>query len=155
MTPGGYVSPYGKPRGVVDRLRAWCDRCRRDPASPWPGLGIIGDIEMVLRVLDNREWLESLRAGNDPEAATFAGELLGALDTIEATESAIATADRVIELPNGEYTDPPRAVEALAQEAHAARHDIGLVRDVLVKAGALADDDEETKLHDLLRALLT
>lgn len=149
--PGGYVSPYGKPEGLTERLRDWVDRACRDKSSPWPGTGILEDIKLALQFLDNREWLENLRATGDDTQRTFAGELLRTLDTVDAMQSA---ADRAAAYPGFSGADPVQVLEKVDDVATDALRQVDRIRDVLVEAGALADGDTETPVPDLLRALL-
>lgn len=160
---GEYVSPYGKPQGLAARLLEWAERMATDRSLPWAGLGIIEDLKLSAKVLNSREFLEHLRVHGDGEQAQFAQELLDMVDTVEACESAVYVAgDRRDLGADGRWTDPPRAIEILAgqvdeQEAAAAKaeQDFADVRAVLVQTGALAADDTETPVADLLRALLS
>lgn len=148
----GYVSPYGKPRGLAARLADWAERMGSDRQLPWAGTGIIGDLKLAAQVLNKREWLEMLRLSSDPDAHRFATEALADDETLEAVQDA---ADRA-QASNEKYSgaDPVAVIEQLDEAALAARRDYAAVRDVLVQAGALADDDTETPVADLLRALL-
>lgn len=160
---GEYVSPYGKPQGLAARLLEWAERMATDRSLPWAGLGIIEDIKLAAKFFNSREFLEHLRVHGDGKQAQFAQELLDTVDTVEACESAVYVAgDRRDLGADGKWTDPPRAIEILAgqvdeQEAAAAKaeQDFADVRAVLVQTGALAADDTETPVADLLRALLS
>ena len=140
-----YESPFGKPRGLVGRLADWADRMGKDRSLPWAGLGIIEDLRLMVQVLDKREWLEAMRLSDDPDAQRFARELLADNETVEAAEGAAYNAHHV---SDEAADDPVRAIEEL--DARLVR-----IRGVLVSTGALADDDTETDLADLLRALLS
>lgn len=150
---GQYVSPYGKPRGLAARLASAEARFRTDRSFPWQGTGIIEDLRLVVQILNKREWLEKLRLSDDPDAQRFAAEALADDETLEAVQDA---ADRA-QASNEKYSgaDPVAVIEQLDDAALAARRDYDAVRDVLVQAGALADDDKETPVADLLRMLLS
>ncbi len=142
----GYTSPYGKPRGLAQRLDEWAGRMGTDRSLPWAGLGIIGDLELAASILNRREWLESLRLSDDPEAQRFAAELLDDVDEWEAAEDAAA---HIKSLPGEPHALPPvDTIERLDAENAA-------VRDVLVSCGALAPGDKDTPIADLVRALLS
>ena len=104
-------------------------------------------------VLNKREWLEKLLLSDDPDAQRFAREALVGDETLEAVQDAVDRAQASAEKYLG--ADPVAVIEQLDEAALAARRDYAAVRDVLVQAGALADDDEETPVADLLRALLS
>lgn len=151
--PSHYVSPYGKPRGLAQRLADWAARMGTDSSLPWAGLGIIGDLKLASQLLNKREWLEAMRLSDDPEAQRFAEELLADNETYEAAEDAAA---HVKGLPDEDCAlDPVETIERLDAAALAAQQDYDRVRDVLVSCGALSDDDEETPVADLVRALLS
>lgn len=151
-----YESPHGKAPGLVARLLGWVDRMGTDRNLPWAGLGIIGDIKLAAQILNSREFLENLRTHGTPDEAEWAQILLADLDTLEAVESAVYTAGSRRDLgPDGQWTDPPRAIEILAEQATEAERDYRAVRDVLVSTGALSADDTETPVADLVRALLS
>lgn len=140
----GYVSPHGHLAGLRERLLRWCDRLGRDRSLPWAGLGIVNDLEVVVQLLNMREFAEWLRTNGDPAHARFADEIIEAQDALaDAGYQAPALADNVQGLD-----DENRQNEAQAMV-------LGDVRQVLVEYGALASDDRETPLPDLLRALLS
>lgn len=149
----GYVSPYGKPRGLAARLSQWASRMGTDRSLPWAGLGIIEDLRLAAQVLNKREWLEKLYLSDDPEAQRFAAEALADDETLEAMQDAADRAQASTEPYSG--ADPVAVIEQLDEAVLAARRDYEAVRDVLVQAGALADDDKETPVADLLRMLLS
>ena len=148
-----YVSPYGSPRGLAARLVNWAERMGTDRNLPWAGLGVIEDLKLAGYVLNKREWLEKLLLSDDPDAQRFAREALADDETLEAVQDAADRAQASAEKYSG--ADPVAVIEQLDEAALAARRDYAAVRDVLVQAGALADDDEETPVADLLRALLS
>lgn len=142
----GYVSPYGKPQGLAERLDNWAYRMRTDQSLPWVGLGIIGDIELATKLLNSREFLENLRTHGTPEQAEFAREILADLDTLDAADDA---SRHVKSLPGEAYAlDPVATIERLDADYLA-------VREVLVEVGALEGTDGKTPVADLLRALLS
>lgn len=147
-----YVSPHGKPRGLARRLSDFTAHvCSGTGRHLWAGLGIIEDLKLAAAILNKREFLESLRLSPDPDAQRFAAELLDDDETLEAVQSAADRAQQV-----GKYSgdDPVQIIEQLDDACAAARRDYDAVRSVLVETGALADDDTETPVADLLRALL-
>lgn len=149
----GYVSPYGKPRGLAARLSQWASRMGTDRSLPFAGLGVIGDIKLAAQVLNKREGLEKLLLSDDPDAQRFAREALCDDETLEAVQDAVDRAHGSPEPYSG--ADPVAVIEQLDEAVLAARRDYEAVRNVLVQAGALADDDKETPVADLLRMLLS
>lgn len=153
---GGYVSPYGLPSGLSGRLLAWVDRMGKDRSLPWVGLGVLEDMVLASRILNSREFLESLLVGGTGEQADYARELLADADTLDAIGDAIG---HIEGLPPGpgpgpEITDPVVAIEELDAAAARARREIEAIRDVLVEAGALTPGDRTTPLADLVRLLM-
>lgn len=49
-----YVSPYGKPDGITDRLKKWADDLGKDRTFPWAGLGLIADLQTAAALLEGR-----------------------------------------------------------------------------------------------------
>lgn len=143
---------YGQPRGLGKRLADWADRMGRDKSLPWAGLGILEDLKLAAKALNKREWLEALRLSPDPEAHRFADEALADDDTLDAVQYA---ADRAQMAGGNPGDDPVWIIEQLDQKASALAGDYDAVRAVLVETGALADEDTETPVAGLLRALLS
>lgn len=150
----GYVSrprppnrQFGTLAGLRLRLAEWVDRAGTDRSLPWIGLGIIQDLELVMRLLDLREFAEWLKLHGPAEHQAFAADILADQDTLEALSDALRTAGK------GNVTDPVKAVEMLDMEARDSEGE--KVRAVLVEMGALAADDEETDVPSLVRALLS
>jgi len=48
-----YISPYGKPEGLSDRLRKFADQLGKGNL-PWLGLGIIDDLKCAAAVIDGQ-----------------------------------------------------------------------------------------------------
>ena len=148
-TPGGYVpgyvSPHGHLSGLRDRLAKWVERMGRDRSLPWVGLGVVNDLEVTLQLLNLREFAEWLRVNGPPEQQGFAADILADQETLEAVRQAADMAGYRDE------PDPVRVVERLDDEVRA----LDAMRAVLVEKGALANDDYDTPLPDLLRALLS
>lgn len=139
-----YDPPFGKLSGLPDRIGSWCKRLR-SPGLPWAGLGLIRDLEMVMRLLTLREFGEFLRsrAGIDSE---WGDEIIAAADAADELEELQADIERAVPVEPGEiYAD---AVERAAKLGER-------MRAVLVETGALADNDTETDPADLLRLLLS
>ena len=137
-----YVSPHGCVSGLRDRLALAVERLRADRTLPFVGLGLIEDLEVVLQLLNLREFAEWLRVSGAPEHRSFALDILADQDTVAATRQAVDTAGHRNE------SDPVRAIEKMDDEIRA-------VRRVLIECGALASDDETTSVPALLRALLS
>lgn len=142
-----YASPYGKAAGLADRLAMWRDRLATDRTVTWFGTGLIADLELAMRLLDLREYAEWLKLHGPPEHQAFADDILSDQDTVDSVRQAVDTAGY------RHVSDPVKAVEMLDEESRGER--IADVRKVLVDMGALAADDLETNLPDLLRALLS
>lgn len=140
-----YVSPYGHLSGLRHRLRRALDRLGTDRSLPWVGLGLVNDLEVTLQLLNLQEFAEWLRVSGPPEHRAFADDILADQFTLEAVRDACDSAGQRNE------PDPVKAVENLQAELGAYDD----MRRVLVDTGALADDDTETPLPDLLRALLS
>jgi hypothetical protein len=140
-----HVSPHGHLSGVRGRLRQWIDRMGRDRTLPWVGVGLVKDLEVILQLLNLQEFAEWLRVNGPPEHRGFADDILADQFTLEAVRDACDSAGQRNE------PDPVKAVENLQAELGAYDD----MRRVLVETGALADDDHETPLPDLLRALLS
>lgn len=127
---------------------------RTDRSIPWLGTGLIQDIELVMQILNLREFAEWLRTNGPPEHARFAREILSMEETLEAFECATdrVKADIACDPP---ATDPVSVVEVLDATACDAQRQLDRMRDVFCSVYALEDGDEETDLPDLLRALLS
>lgn len=141
-----YVSPYGKIAGLRERLAKFRERLCTDRSLPFLGMGIVADLEVVVRLLSVQEFVDDLRTKGDEEQARWADELAGLIDTADEHEQLIADIERTVRVePDQEYA---AAIEQAAGEAKA-------IRQVLEETGALAADDTETDVPALLRALLS
>ena len=156
-----YQSPYGKPRGLARRLADMAVKmAANENRHLWAGLGIIEDLKLASRVLNKREWLEALRLSPDPDAQRFADEALADDETLDAVQLAASSARTPIAANTAESAyrvpsyDPVATIEQLDEAAQQAQRDYRSVRDVLVQVGAIAPDDNETPVADLVRALL-
>lgn len=138
-----YVSPHGHLVGLRGRLQRWVERMGTDRSLPWVGLGLVADLEVLMRLLNLREFAEWLKVHGPAEHQAFADDILRDQETIEAVHDALKHAGH-------EVSDPVQGVEALDDEVR----QVDAIRQVLVDTGALAADDQDTKLPDLLRALL-
>lgn len=49
-----YVSPYGKPEGLPERLDRWAADLGNTHKYPWLGLGLIADLKAAAAVIDGR-----------------------------------------------------------------------------------------------------
>lgn len=139
-----YVSPHGHLVGLRGRLRRWVERVGTDRSLPWVGLGLVADLEVLMRLLNLREFAEWLKLHGPAEHQAFADDILRDQETIEAVHDALKHAGH-------DVIDPVQGVEALDDEVR----QVDAIRQVLVDTGALAADDQDTKLPDLLRALLS
>lgn len=144
----GYISPYGKPRGLVARLLKMAQTMATDRGR-WAGLGIIEDLKLAASILNRREWLEAMRFSADPLAQTFAAELLDDVDELDCVETAAAHVQGLPDEP--EALPGVETIERLDKRAQ----DYESVRAVLLEIGALAEGDRETPVADLVRALLS
>lgn len=145
------MTDYGNPAGLPGRLAEWCRRMRYDRQLPWAGLGIIADLELLVQILNKTEWLDAMLRSDDPDAQRFARELLADNETVEAVELAASRAEHV---DADCSADPVQTIENLDGRCGVLTRESDGVRHVLVEVGALADDDEETDIAALLRALL-
>lgn len=156
----GYVSAprprsrqYGAVIGLRARLGAWQRTLSRDRSAHWVGTGLIEDLRTAMQILNLREFAQWLRVNGPAEHWEFADEILANEEYVEAVDDA---AERVEAVDGRTFVSHPAAtIAALDEAALKARADYQAVRDVLVACGALADDDEETPVADLVRALLS
>lgn len=137
------MTEYGTPGGLAERLRGWIDRLSRDKTLPWPGLGIIRDLEMALQLLNMREFAEWLRDKGDPAHGRFADEIIEA-------QNLLADAGH----RSGTLADSVESLDFENRDAIAKALVLADVRKVLVDTGCLSADDHDTPLPDLVRALL-
>lgn len=156
----GYVSPYGKPRGLRARLAKFRTMLSQQ-GLPWHGTGIIDDMELLMQILNKREWLEKLRTSDDPDAQRFAAELLDDDETNEAVQSAADQVRTQIPDVNTESTahraptyDPVATIEHLDEAAVSAQAAVAAMRRTLERAGVVDDETPDEMLPDLLQALL-
>ena len=138
-----YVSPHGHLVGLRARLAQWAARMGTDRSLPWVGLGLVNDLEVVVQLLNLREFAEWLKVQGPAEHQAFADDILRDQETIDAVGDALKHAGH-------EVDDPVQGVEALDREVR----QVDAIRQVLVDTGALAPDDQDTAIPDLLRALL-
>lgn len=149
---GGYVSPFGKPRGLRDRL-AKHRATLSQPGLPWHGTGLIDDLELLMKLLDKREWLEKLRLSDDPDAQRFAAELLDDADELETVETA---AEHVEGLPDEKHALPAvETIERLDAEAVKGQRALRDIRELLEAQGVVDDATPTDDLPGILRALLS
>jgi len=143
-----YVRPFGQLPGLVRRLATWSAKLRAPiPNMPCP-VGLIDDIEVVMRLLNAREFAEWLHQHGEGDASRFAADFLAALDEQEGEERLATDIERALPVANGQtYAD---AVDQAASKAIA----YDAVRATLVNCGAMADDDD-TDVPALIRALLS
>ncbi len=146
--PAGYVSPFGKIKGLASRLAKWPKQLGHH-GYPWVGTGIIKDLELAAQILNRREWLEALRVSDDPAAQEFAAELL---DDDEELDAVYDAARHVQGLPRADSDRD--AVETIEQLDKVATDYEG-VRSLLVEMGVLEADDRTTPVADLLRVVLS
>ena len=157
----GYVSPYGKPRGLRERLAQHRARLS-DRQYPWHGTGLIDDMELIMAILDKREWLEAMRLSDDPDAQRFAAELLDDDETNEAVQSAADQVRTKIPDVNTETTpyrapsyDPVATIEHLDEAAAKAQAAVASMRRTLEQAGVVDDETPDDMLPAMLQALLS
>jgi len=125
---------------------------------------LIYDLEVLVRLLNLREFADWLRVHGDATQSQFSAEIHDALDDSEALETLDAQkaaqfgeydelVDRVrLAANNGDSDfDALHAVEELDGAATTYRE----VRQTLVECGALDANDTETSVPDLIRALLS
>jgi hypothetical protein len=137
---------YGKIEGLTGRIGDWLHRVKYDKSTPWAGLGLCADLEVILRLLSLEEFGQWLRSHSDDELQRWGIEVLDAADAVADLD---AMQDEIVKRMGGDDTTEPylNIVERVANE----RDD---VRKVLIECGALAPDDTDTNVPDLLRALL-
>lgn len=147
-----YVSPHGHLSGLSDRLAAVVERLRTDRTLPFVGLGLVEDLEAVLKLLNLREFAEWLRVNGAPEHGRWADDILDLEqigESFEAVQDAVRSASWTTE------EDPVRAVEVMDGEIERLQEAHEEIRRVLIQCGALAADDEQTDIPSLIRALLS
>lgn len=97
-----------------------------------------------MQLLNMREFAEWLRDKGDPAHARFADEIIDAQDALRVAGYHSPTLADNVDGLDMENRENEKQALVLAD-----------MRKVLVEAGALAADDKETALPDLLRALLS
>lgn len=148
-TPTPYVSSYGAMAGLPQRLSAWSKRLRQNDGRPFVGLGPIADLELVMQLLNLREFADYLNVHGTDEQRRWAAEIIEAQAEVDLAEALYGSIERVLPVREGqEYGE---AIEGAARKA--VIHDA--MRAVLEQVGALAPDDTDTDLPALLRALLS
>lgn len=132
---------WGAPELLPQRLAYWVERIKFDKALPWAGLGLLADLEAVMRLLSLQEFADWLRVHPDPDLQQWARAVQTAADERDSICEAIDTS-----LPDvaGDYEGDVEAAGKFMTD----------VRGVLVECGALAADDTATDVPGLLRALL-
>lgn len=146
----GYVSPYGKPAGLRARMAAH-RKLLGTPGFPWHGLGLVADLELVMRFLDCDEWLEAVRTGPDTELAALASDLMADRETLDAAYNAM---QHVKGVETHDNDDPVSVIEALDKAATENEAFGRRIRDTLEQLGIVDDDTPDEQVPDLLRALL-
>lgn len=170
-----YVSPYGHVAGLRWRMDAHIKRLG-ERTLPFTGLGLIADLELIMKLLNLREFAEWLRLHGAPEHRQFAEQILadneeirnigyalghagegvgyGAEEEIKelvVTEAKHEQLAAFVDKATGkEFENPLDAVKALKSESDQA----AAMRAVLIEYGALAFGDAETDVPGLLRLLL-
>ncbi len=133
----------GAPPRLVERLRVFYAELqplyRHPNGFPLQGMA---DLELVMQLLDLREFADWLRTHGAPDQTRCAADIISQVDTIDALDDAVAYAGGL-----ATSDDPVKALEDMTG-------DLRGVRDVLVSVGALEAQDYDTPLPDLLRALL-
>ncbi len=148
-----YVSPFGKPAGLPQRLLDACAALGKGRELPWIGTGVIEDLKLAAKILNLTEFAEHLRVNGTPEQQAFADEILADQETLEAAADAGSRIKAEIGVDHSP-DDPVDAIETLDKVACAAQEDNRAVRRVLVQIGALEDGDDETPTAGLVKALL-
>lgn len=141
-----YVSPFGKLEQLHERLAKFRRRLCERGSGTFVGLGPIADLELVMRLISAREFVEWLRVNGDQEQARWAADILEEMDRGEDYGRLTDEIERVVPVaPGQEYGEAVEQAAALGER----------MRAVLVETGALADDDTATDPAALLRALLS
>lgn len=146
---GGYISPFGKPRGLASRLADMAGRMGTDRNLPWAGLGIIEDLKLAASILCKREWLEALRLSDDPDAQRFAAEALEDIDELETVETAAASVQGLLDEPHA--LPGVETIEKLDDKAVA----LSKIRAVLYEIGVADKATTDDEMADFIRALLS
>jgi hypothetical protein len=143
-----YVSPYGAMAGLAERIAALSKRLRQPGYGNFVGLGPCADLEVVMRLLNLREFIDHLNVNGDDEQRRWAAEMLAALDEVDEADSLYEDIDRVLPVKPGDFYG--EAVEVAAKKAVV----YDAMRAVLEQVGAIDSDDTTTDLPALIRALL-
>jgi hypothetical protein len=131
---------YGSIGGLPQRIADWVGRMKYDKTLPWAGLGVVDDMEAVVRLLSLKEFGEFLHTHSDPELQRWGVEVLAAHGDRKIL---LATIDQ--HLPEGDSaTDAVRI----------AGETITDVRAALERCGALTPGDTSTPIGPLLAMLL-
>jgi hypothetical protein len=148
-SPPPYVFRYGRLVGLTERMAALCKRCRENDGRPFVGLGIIADLELVMRLLNLREYAEWLQVHGDDDQRRWAADIIDLQDRDEDNEQCFADIERVV--PVGDDQPYAEAVGDVARKA--VQYDV--VRAILVNVGAIAPDDTAADVPGMIRALLS
>ena len=106
-----------------------------------------------MKFLNLREYGEWLRAKGSAPLHEYGDEILDMLDAADCEEQACDLEEQTCDLVQEKL--PERDTYSASIEAAAAQiADLADVRQALVDFGALADDDTETDIGDLVRALI-
>lgn len=143
-----YVSPYGKIEGLTGRLGDWIGRLKFDKTLPWAGLGILADLEVIMRLFSLEEFGQWLRTHTDDELQRWGVEVLDAADAVADLDALSEDIDERL----GDKNDPTEPLANIVERVADERDE---VRKVLIDCGALAPDDTTTNVPDLVRALLS
>lgn len=136
---------YGKIADLPERVAYWIGRTSTDKSLPWVGLGLIADLECLMRLLTLKEFGEWCATHPDDEIQQWGAEIIDAAAARGELVELTAVVERNLPASGVDYpTDVTQAGKSLAD-----------VRAVLVEAGALSADDTDTALPDLIRALLS
>lgn len=137
MSPGGI-------RGLPQRMAEWLSLANA-PGTNWLGFGRHRDLELIVRLLSLNEFGQWLRTHTDDDLQQWGLEVIEAAEASDELEALRGTIDDA--LPRNSAPTYKGAVEIAGET-------ITNVRAVLVDIGALAPEDTETPISDLLRALL-
>lgn len=139
---------YGQIAGLPGRIAYWVERTCKDASLPWVGLGLIADLEAVLRLLSLEEFGEWLRTQPDDKLAEWGNAVLEAVDVMAQHDRLVEDIDDATEHTGD--TPPDELVKQLADD----RRQFENIREALVETGALSADDRTTDLAGLVRALM-
>lgn len=137
---------YGEIEGLPGRIAYWHERVCTDKSLPWVGLGLIHDLEAVLRLLSLPEFADWLATHPDDDLQRWAAEVRDAVEARTAHAELVEAVDTQLPAGGMSYVGD---VQAAGKEVA----ELAAVRAFLVGQGVLSEGDTTTPVADVLGLL--